>query len=108
MTSIFRAANGAKTDACQDIQARLEERVRVLKFPERLDLFAGTLLKHFQVGLPVSPQVYTKLLRVDERSGPLPCAAPGRRLSLSFDDPQRSSPSRVRFAVTCPPKTRPI
>jgi hypothetical protein len=45
MTSIFRAAYGAKTDAGQDIQTRLEERVRVLKFPERLDLFAGTLLK---------------------------------------------------------------
>ena len=70
MTSIFRAANGTKTDAGQDIQARLEERVRVLKFPERLDLFAGTLLKHFQVGLPVNPQVYTKLLRVDVRPGP--------------------------------------
>ena len=45
MTSIFRAANGAKTNAGEDIQARLEERVRVLKFPERLDLFAGTLGK---------------------------------------------------------------
>jgi len=45
MTSIFRVAYGAKTDAGQDIQARLEERVRVLKFPERLDLFAGALLK---------------------------------------------------------------
>jgi hypothetical protein len=45
MTSIFPAAYGAKTDAGQDIQAWLEERVRVLKFPERFDLFAGTLLK---------------------------------------------------------------
>jgi hypothetical protein len=45
MTSIFRAAYGAKTDAGQDIQARLEEPVRVLKFPERFDLLAGTLLK---------------------------------------------------------------
>ena len=45
MTFIFRAANGAKTDAGQDIRARLEERVRVLKFPERLDLFASTLRK---------------------------------------------------------------
>jgi hypothetical protein len=45
MTSIFRAAYGAKTDTGQDIQPRLEECVRVLKFPERLDLFAGTLLK---------------------------------------------------------------
>jgi hypothetical protein len=39
------AAYGAKTNAGEDIQARLEERVRVLKFPERLDLFAGTLGK---------------------------------------------------------------
>jgi hypothetical protein len=45
MTSIFRAAYGAKTNAGQDIHARLEERVRVLKFPERLDLLAGTLLR---------------------------------------------------------------
>jgi hypothetical protein len=44
MTSIFRAAYGAKIDAGQDIQTRLEERVRVLKSPERLDLFAGMLL----------------------------------------------------------------
>ncbi|HZL67464.1 MAG TPA: hypothetical protein VFC29_09045 [Candidatus Limnocylindrales bacterium] len=44
-TSKLRAAYGAKTNAGEDIQARLEERVRVLKFPERLDLFAGTLGK---------------------------------------------------------------
>ena len=45
MTLIFGGAYGAEADASQDIQARLEERARVPKFPERLDLFAGTLLK---------------------------------------------------------------
>jgi hypothetical protein len=44
MSSIFRSAYGTKIDAGQDIQTRLEERVRVLKSSERLDLFAGTLL----------------------------------------------------------------
>jgi hypothetical protein len=44
MTSILRSAYGAKPDASQDIHARLEERVRVLNSPERLDLLAGTLL----------------------------------------------------------------
>jgi hypothetical protein len=45
MTSIFRAAYGAKTDADQNIQTRLEERVRVLKFPERFNPLADTLRK---------------------------------------------------------------
>jgi hypothetical protein len=44
MSSIFRSAYGTKIDAGQDIQTRLEERVRVLKSSERLDLFASTLL----------------------------------------------------------------
>jgi hypothetical protein len=45
LTSVLRAAYVAKADAGQDIRARLEERVRVLKSPERLDLLAGTPLK---------------------------------------------------------------
>jgi hypothetical protein len=45
LTSVLRTAYVAEADAGQDIQARLEERIRIVKSPERLDLLAGTPLK---------------------------------------------------------------